>query len=766
MPDLRIVKVFMFRFLCLLFLIGSFNVYGADGEDVSSEQSGAYDIVETFDIASGMYIEKIDTGVEFISSVPNGAVVSDGVYFEIPADIVVNLQKDGDSCTFNNKTAITGAGYYIMKLSAVNTLGQEINGVFTFRITAPPTGKINTGEYKYGKINCTPAITSDAVTGLYKYTLPNYKSFFTDIEQYGQSVESARFIIPRNLGYSLQKDGNSITLLNNKVYRESGNYTLKIFGYSYAQSGGYEACYETVLNFTIPAPVQYDIQVENDISLQETQLNIPTEEQPEKELIAEREMIDDSLLESYFESANIYSETFSTGDAFYTNTPNNGIVGGNVYFDIPYNMSVSMTKDGIPVEFRNKTYINEPGSYLMLITDVYDGSTSTASFSFRIQNGVAELKNIMSEENTESESQREESETNRGNSDGEKSESTVRYDVKNSYDSDMGMYVFDCGDEVFYASVPDGMFSNSAVTLNVPGGLEKVLTKDGEEIEYTDHLTEDGRYELSVKSDGDEVSVSFDIAAYSVNYMREFTVPEGYEFVFVEYSDFKNTYSGLSSEDEQEYEEKLLNIETQQYSLPDIFELQLDGQYDFLMQGKRGMPILSVTIMLDTTAPVIRFDGIGENMRTDNNSVTIYCEDTEAVIMLRDSDNNEEQITTVDGSAVIEGEGKYSIVVSDAAGNENEYTFVLGNAGLSWSVIILSILAAVLVIAIVGVIIIKKSFMPSNKAEDSKNNSSKHDKNGLQDNQPESDGENDDWEDSTRMYADSDTSTSDDELDW
>lgn len=715
------LKRFLLFILCLHFVFSGTSIYAEDEITTNQNEDITYSITEDFDISSGMFIEKIDNGIEFVSSIPNGAAVSDGVYFEIPSNISVEIQKDGDKLNFYNKTTICSPGYYIMKLVSVNSLGQDRAGVFTFRIENPPGSKVKTSEYKYPKINCNASVTQDASTGLYKYTLPNYKAFFTDISQYGQTVESAKFVIPRNLGYSLKRNGSEIALVNNKVYNESGNYTLKIFGYSYASGNGYEACYETVLNFTIPATVQNNTgsmsssSVSNNIqniSPSIPQISIPSNSEIGITEAEENsaDIINDSLLESYFETANIYSETFSTGDAFYTNTPNNGIVGGNVYFDIPYNMSVSMTKDGVPVEFKNKTYINEEGSYIMLITDVYDGKTSTAGFSFRIQKGTDTPKSILSE-NTYTNEESTEKESNAENEKEEKNVSNVKYDLKNQYDEEKGMYVFDCGEEKFYASVPNGMFSNYEVLIDVPGTMEAVLTKNGEEIEYTNSITEDGEYELEVKSDTGKNSISFNVASYSVNYMKEFIAPEGYTFIVAEYSDYNNTYTGLTSEEGDKYEEGLIKIEEEKLDLSNIFELPIDGQYDFILQGSRGMPILSATIILDTKAPEIQFEGIEKNMKTAEKSVEIYCSDPEAEITLTDNEGNEEKINMTDGKAVINGEGKYKLTAKDLAGNENEYSFVLGNQKGSVAKIVTAAVIFVLALIILVIILMRKGVL-------------------------------------------------------
>jgi hypothetical protein len=434
---------------------------------------------ESFDSVSGMYFEKISQDAEFITSVPNGAVVSDGVYFDIPSNIAVTLERDGTVVGFSNKTAVCGQGYYIMRLVANGSM----SGVFTFRITAAPGGRVSSKVYKYPKISCCASISSDSKTGLYKYTLPNYKSFYTDVAQYGQSVESAKFVIPRNVGYSFKRNGKDISLVNNKVYKDSGYYTLTVFSYSYANSGGYEATYETVFDFTIPQPEVETPQAVTSVASSLSSLaDIPTfsiddytASEPDTTAAPESSVIEDSLLESYYESVGIYGESFSTGDAFYTNTANGSIVGGNVYIDMPANMSVEMTKDGVACAFNDKSYINSEGNYILIITDNSDSTVSKASYSFRIQRGMASSKML---------SQADTVEGNTSSAVGGDDDSQYA-DLVNNYDEDRAMYVFDCGGVSFYCSVPDGMFTSKSVMLDIPDSLDVQLYRDGERVGFT-----------------------------------------------------------------------------------------------------------------------------------------------------------------------------------------------------------------------------------------------------------------------------------------
>ncbi|MCD8089693.1 MAG: DUF4834 family protein, partial [Clostridiales bacterium] len=677
------------------------------GEDVQ----GA-DITEEFDVTSGMYVQTLARGLEFISSVPNGAVVSDGVYFEIPSNINTQFQKDGEYIDFHNKTAISSQGYYILRLYGLNTYGEQTAGVFTFRIGSAPSNKADTGEYKYPKITTAATVAYDEGTGLYKYTLPNYKAFYSSVSDYGESVESASFIIPRNMGYSLTRNGGAVTYIKNKVYTEAGSYKLKIYGLSYASGGGYEACYETTLDFTINDLSAESYAAESaDITAAIIAYN--TEDSSSaagysSETSAESNIVSDTLRESYFETANIYSESFSTGDSFYTNIPNDGIVGGNVYFDIPYNMSVSVSKDGTPVEFNNKTYINDPGSYVMTVTDVFEGVTSRAKFSFRIQSGVETPEGVAEE-------------TVGDSVDGEGAvdeESGLSYSVTNEYDITRKMYVFTLGGESLYMSVPNGMISNDEVKFDIPDNIEKSLIRDDEEVELFDgvSVSEDGRYALNLKTGSEEegnfeeLTLEFDIASEPVNYLDEFTMPEGYSLIKAEYSDYGDFYSEI----DDVFIKGLSEIDLQNESYESVFSLPLDGEYDFILQGGRGMPILSFTLFIDRTAPVITFEGLDENMSAKEESVMIYCSESDAEVILIDSSGNESSLDMSGGGGKISGKGSYTLIARDKTGNENVYNFVLGGsgglsgiAGIIYLIVFLIIFVALIVVI---VIIVRKIF--------------------------------------------------------
>lgn len=698
------LKRSLFLGLSICFLLISLEKIYAEGN---------YNIYEEFDAIAGIYIEKIGERTEFLSSIPQGAVVADGAYFDVPSDVNVELLRDGTEMVFNNKTPIVFSGYYIMKLSHNGE-----TGVFTFRISDPPKGKIATNEYKYPKIICQGDISLDSQEGLYKYTLPNYKAFYSSVSGYGQTVESAKFIVPKNLGYSLKLNGETIPLLNNKIYTKSGNYSLKIYGYSYASTRGYEASYETELKFNISYPKNDEKDVWENIEIQE-KIAEPIEIKNDENI-----KIDDVLAEQFFEEIGVYSETFSNGDAFYTNTPNEGIVGGNVYLDLPYNMEVKMTKDGIEEEFKNKEYINDEGIYSLIITDYYDEKNAKARFAFKIQKG-SPMSLKVEEGEKEKEDIAEESVIKSGN-----------------YDAEKEMYYYSVGEERFYCSVADGMISNEAVKTEISPSFEYTLLKDDEDIEYQEELSESGRYELTVK-DGNqnETIISFYIVDKYAGFIEQFIVPEGYEALV----GFNDIYG---KENEGAISPLKMASEGQAY------DFTLDGEYNILLKSTMEMPDKKILLVIDRVGPELTFDGFDKEMSAKGTSVDLKCdEENVKIIIIRGKD--EEEIKLENGKATISGKGKYKVIARDLAGNETEYTFILGrNDTLGYALIFVFLLIIVggALLALFKMGILK---MPSFNAHKSKinvrgdmGNSTKAE--DLESNEEKINYENndfDDWED-------------------
>ena len=108
---------------------------------------------------------------------------------------------------------------------------------------------------------------------------------------------------------------------------------------------------------------------------------------------------DVSLSETYYEDYAIYCLSIQDLYYFYSTIGNNGITDQPVSVDIPANITYSVTKDGMPMEYTSKQQITENGTYIFRITVVQNPEDSVSrqniirtNYHFRIQPKAAKPK--------------------------------------------------------------------------------------------------------------------------------------------------------------------------------------------------------------------------------------------------------------------------------------------------------------------------------------------------------------------------------------
>lgn len=108
---------------------------------------------------------------------------------------------------------------------------------------------------------------------------------------------------------------------------------------------------------------------------------------------------DVSLSETYYEDYDIYCLSIQDLYYFYSTIGNNGITDQAVSVDIPANITYSVTKDGIPMEYTSKQLLTENGTYIFQITVVQNPEDSVSrqniirtNYHFRIQPKVEKPK--------------------------------------------------------------------------------------------------------------------------------------------------------------------------------------------------------------------------------------------------------------------------------------------------------------------------------------------------------------------------------------
>lgn len=704
---------------------------------------------ERFDKKLGMYMETFAGGRQFVSTAPNNGRTYDAVILDLPSGITATLRCDGSTVPLADKEPIYKAGYYTLSITAPDVVsGESTETLFVFRIQGTPVrGSVFNKKYNCPEFACAPVVSSDDESmGMYAYVFPNHKRFYSSVSEDEKEVEQAIFYFPPNVGYELYKNGQPITVPKNMTVTQPGSYQLNVYAKNYGSAVDYAVVYKAVHSFVIPAPEVLLPTAQPGGALAASGIGAistpqtATQTAPQTAAAAETAAERDSLTETYNEDANIYKEEFSSGDAFYTNTSNSDICGGNVYIDIPANMTVEMTKDGMVMPYTNKTYLDSSGSYQLNITDNFGGKKLIAKYSFRIQPGL-DASGIPKEEESE---EGEESNISEIFSDGDVS-SVEGADY--GYDIERNRFVYPLGQDKIYLSVPPGMFSNSGLAIELPYGAEAYAKNENDEEYPLDEgsIKENGTYTVSVSGAGGEsAELTFYLYNRAVNMPEQYEAPKGYLITAVEYTDYKNTYGLSDNEDEEttgvfdvsdeelsadeetdenadenseeneeeaeenarlreEYEKGLDIIDgfsdrAASGGIPDIM-LPIDGSYVITMEGEEGLPVLTCEIRVDRTVPVVTFDGLNKKNVSTGNEFTLNCFDDDVTLILYKGRKDGEVLSDTGGSFTIRGVDKYTIVARDAAGNESSYDVRIarhiGAAGVGAIVMLIILLAAV-----------------------------------------------------------------------
>lgn len=608
----------------------------------------------------GMYEHEFAGGRRIVSSVANGGQVSDAVYISVPRDAEVELELEGQAHPFENGGLLYHPGYYVMVVTA-KEIGTEkdASAIIRFRILNPPNGKADTGEYPYPKVVSGLEKSTEKSGNLTLFKLPNNKGFLTDISEDAAKVSSATFYFPPNIGYQLFKDGQPIALYNNKSIRDAGTYQLKVYADSYAKEGDYAAYYEAFLTFTIPVNEE-ELAALEAAAASGTQVTY----------------LPDVLDEVYHEELGLYEEIFDNGNVFYSNVGNGDIVGGGVYLDIPRNISVKMTVDGVDQPYTNKAVYNDEGTYYFTLS--YQGQTNgtkaiyQANFRFRIQKNAApaqtaaeiisaEIPEILPELPSETFAEEvpvsESVNETPGSSSTEVSAPEAAVIEKQQaptgqgFESEEELYYYTFSDgSRFMIGVPQNGISNKAVAVILPVGGSGKINLGESIIDLTENVSvdEDGDYCMEVTSAGGEsISWNFSVMGHAVSDLTQIQAPEGYYISSI-------VKDGVPVE----------GVQT-----ANAYALKSDGSYTVsFLSYYEDYPEWFLAVALDTQAPTLQFSGIDESGKATGSTVEyITSEENVAVTVMK----GKKAVKTYNNT--IKGSGTYVVTVSDIAGNQTSY---------------------------------------------------------------------------------------------
>ncbi|MCC8015741.1 MAG: hypothetical protein LIO87_11220 [Eubacterium sp.] len=704
--------------IIFILLLGNTAVFSLGASSAGTVQ----EFTESFDTNSGFYTETFASGRQFTSTVPDEGKTYDAVILYIPKDISVTMTCDGAARSVSSGEPIYGKGYYVLNAVSTDVItGEIISGCFTFRIMGEPVTGVYNAEYGCQMISCVNSVEDDYTTGLYKYSFPNCKAFFSSVSSYGETVEQASFVFPKNLGYSLKMNGYQISYNNNEILNTTGSYTMTVYAKNYGVTNEYARVYKTDFNFIIEnSPTVSDVidAVKTGVSEAGSSSGDAVEDYVET---TTENIVDDVLGETYNSDANLYKETFSNGEGFYTNIADGDISGGNVYIDIPSNMTVTMTKDGIEDQFVNKKYINTEGTYILNIISSSDGVKYKAKFSFRVQKGIEASADAVIDDESEDD------DTIAAFDEDYVYEALTSSSIINEFDEENDLFVFTVGSEKFYANMPAGMFADSSLSLTMPSGLDYSVNKDGEEYDNDndnpDLYEESGSYTFFVSDKfGNSLEADFYLYSNPVNSFESYTAPGGYSITDVKYSDYRDNYGfdpdsdtvkflednsddeadtdqdngdtdesadtdeaadDTEADDDTESEDEdvkagaeIINTQIKKASKKglDTLVMPLDGSYTIELRGD-GLPALQTEIVVDTIAPVVDFQGLKANMKSTGNEVYLSCDDDETTLHLYSKSGTDKILGDAGGSATVTGVGEYTLIAVDRAGNQSEYTF-------------------------------------------------------------------------------------------
>lgn len=418
------------------------------------------------------------------------------------------------------------------------------------------------------------------------------------------------------------------------------------------------------------------------------------------------------LKQVYHSDYETYEFSIADEYFFYANVGNGELTDKTVKIDFPTNLTYTVEKDGLPYAYESKQSIAGKGTYVVKLMAIenQDAPLSEqkeyqAVFRFRIQDKPPAEKTEESEkkevsgktaaiwEDTDSVSEepvREleaeiEAETVQETEAESSAETEAALEAEaepaasdmvsnvalisrsQHFDAESGNYVItlENGKELT-ASVPEGYIGSGSVFLHVSesDAAETKLYKDDELVEFANDtsVTEYGQYRVDLNG----YSCFFTLAK-EVGQMDYYPAPAGMKFTEVYLND------------------EVLPLASEHYA-----ELSMDGTYAFVMSGEAGER-LEVVLKKDTIAPEMNI------ILSKNTAAIQYLSDDITTVELI---KNGTVVSGFGGTSITEP-GKYTLTISDAAGNCTSKSF-----SLSYQVNMYGVLAVMLIIlTIIGIVV-------------------------------------------------------------
>ena len=236
-----------------------------------------------------------------------------------------------------------------------------------------------------------------------------------------------------------------------------------------------------------------------------------------------------------------------------------------------------------------------------------------------------------------------------------------------------------------HASVADGMYSSTPVSVSGGGDSGVAIFKDG--AQYTGdptNIREVGEYLVSYRQGGGTKRLlSFTIIGSTTSAIHEFVVPDGF-------------YITSALKDEQDvYQDRF------------TLDMEEEGHYVVTYEGLSVDVVYTLDVVIDRTPPMLTFEGRIDSRQRVHSALSFSgLEEGDYIYLLQDGTQVKPELNG-DGTGQILDPGNYIMRVYDAADNMKEYTFtimVYFNT-TSW-VFFLAVIAVI--VAVIAYVIIKR----------------------------------------------------------
>lgn len=392
-----------------------------------------------------------------------------------------------------------------------------------------------------------------------------------------------------------------------------------------------------------------------------------------------------TLGERYHADYKIYEESIADLFFLYSNVGNGGMTDEAVLIDIPANISYSMEKDGVPMEYTSGQQIYAKGTYVLRLIAIENPELPLSEqteyqtvFRFRIQEKPPEETEAVKTESysytaasyvpettayaavpvetepemealpLETEEVPEESEEADLDPDSEEAAETEPTSVSEAshsqvYSAASGKYQVTLENGVTLTSnIPEGYIGPKAAAVTVNGeAADRVrLYQNDEPIEFVNgnSLMDTGVYRLVA----DGSTFSFTIASV-VNELEYYPAPAGMRFT-----------------------DLLLDEEAQTLSSDRLLTLNEEGVYNIFMKGADGEE-LQVKLQKDTTAPELQV-----TIKGGTAQLQVLSDDVESIHLEKNG-----ALVENFNSNVISSPGHYRLTAVDQAGNTSVQEFTL-----------------------------------------------------------------------------------------